>query len=295
MEVRQLRYFVAVAQELHFGRAAERLHMAQPPLSAAIRTLEGELGVRLLERTTRRVDLTPAGEVYLRHALDVLARLERAADDVRRIGSGEEGRLVIGCVGSASYSLLPQLSRAIRAERPGVDVQVRGEMLTADQVRALRDGTIDLALLRRPDDAAGLTLTGLREDRMMLAVADDHRLAHRRRVALHDLAGESLLTHPGGGRSRMHAMVTAALAADGVSVGEVREVAETSTLLTFVAADLGLAVLPEPARALGIPGVRWLPLSRVPALELLAAHRAEGPDPVVAAALAILARVVRSG
>lgn len=289
VDLRPLRYFVAVAEELHFGRAAQRLHMAQPPLSQAIGTLEQRVGARLLDRTTRRVRLTPAGEVYLRHARDVLARLERAESEARRIADGLEGRLVIGCVGSASYSLLPRVARALRADRPGLDLAVRGEMLTPQLVRAVHQGEVDLALTRRPDDDAGLQLTQLRVDPLMLAVPDGHALAGRKRVAARDLAGQVLVVHPGG-RSHMHGLVTAAVAAAGVTLRGVQEVAETSTTVTFVAAGLGVAVLPEPARALGIGGVTWLPMRGLPPLPLLAAHR-PGAD-AAAAALPVLRDVL---
>ena len=129
MDLRQLRYFVAVAEERHFGRAAARLHMAQPPLSQAIRQLEGELGVTLLHRTTRRVDLTDAGAAYLERARAILAEVDEAAQHARRIAAGAVGHLTIGCVGSATYSLLPALSRHLSAELPGIDFSFRGEML----------------------------------------------------------------------------------------------------------------------------------------------------------------------
>ncbi|QVJ02463.1 LysR family transcriptional regulator [Nocardiopsis eucommiae] len=148
MDLRHLRYFVAVAEELHFGRAAERLHMAQPPLSQQIRQLEAELGVELLHRTTRRVALTEAGRVYLDLARGILADVDRAAHQARLVASGAVGHLSLGCVGSATYSLLPNLSRRLSVELPGVDFSFRGDMLGPDQVEALRGGTIDVALLR---------------------------------------------------------------------------------------------------------------------------------------------------
>ena len=125
MELRHLRYFQAVAEEKHFGRAADRLHMAQPPLSQQIRQLEDELGVTLLQRTTRRVDLTPAGEAYLVRVRAILQAVDAAGDEAVRIDHGLEGRLVIGCVGSATYSLLPALARALREQLPGVDFAFR--------------------------------------------------------------------------------------------------------------------------------------------------------------------------
>lgn len=148
MDLRHLRYFVAVAEERHFGRAAERLHMAQPPLSQQIRQLETELGVQLLHRTTRRVDLTEAGRAYLERARAILADIDEAGQHARLVAAGSVGHLAIGCVGSATYSVLPALSRRLSEELPGVDFSFRGEMLAPDQVEALRTGAIDVALLR---------------------------------------------------------------------------------------------------------------------------------------------------
>ena len=169
MELRHLRYFVAVAEERHFGRAAARLHMAQPPLSQQIRQLETELGLQLLRRTTRRVELTAAGEAYLVRARQIIAAVSSAAGEAQRVAAGLQGRLVIGCVGSATYSLLPQLVRTLRDELPDVEVSVQGEMLAPDQVGALLAGRIDLGLLRPPVDEEALRLAG---------AAD--RSAHRR-------------------------------------------------------------------------------------------------------------------
>lgn len=149
MELRHLRYFVAVAEERHFGRAAERLHIAQPPLSQQIRQLEADVGVELLHRTTRRVELTEAGATYLADARAILADVDAAAHHARRVAAGAIGHLAIGCVGSVTYSLLPTLSRGLSTELPGVDFSFRGEMLVPDQVEALRTGDIDVALLRR--------------------------------------------------------------------------------------------------------------------------------------------------
>ena len=150
MELRHLRYFVAVAEERHFGRAAERLHIAQPPLSQQIRRLEAELGVTLLHRTTRSVEVAPAGEVLLVRAREILAAVDGATEDTRRAARGEFGRLAVGFTGSATYELLPKLAAALRSALPGVALNLRGELLTPARVASLLDGTLDLGLLRPP-------------------------------------------------------------------------------------------------------------------------------------------------
>ncbi|WP_068396402.1 LysR family transcriptional regulator [Kribbia dieselivorans] len=288
MELRHLRYFVTVAEERHFGRAAARLHMAQPPLSQQIRQLEGELGLALLTRTTRRVDLTPAGAAYFDRAREILAAVDAAGDEADRIASGRTGRLIVGCVGSATYSVLPDMARALLAELPDVEFGFRGEMLSGDQAAALHDGSIDLGLMRRIPDPAGLEVIPLREDRLLAAVPRGHRLAKRKRLRLADLSGEPLVIHAGGGRSTMNTTVTALFDEAGLESKVVHQVAETSTLVTFVAAGLGLAVVPEPTTALAVPGVVYVPISGVGGMELVATARQEDPNPVLRRAVELL-------
>ena len=298
MELRHLRYFVAVAEERHFGRAAERLHMAQPPLSQQIRQLEAELGLTLLTRTTRRVDLTPAGAAYLERARKILDAVDAAAHEAASIASGRRGRLLIGCVGSATYSLLPALARTLRAELPEVEFGFRGEMLSPDQAAALTDGTLDLGLLRPlptgNSGGPGLSITHLRQESLLVAMPKDHRFAGRRRVRIADLDGEGLVIHAGGGRSAMNAMIQELFDSSGIRSRIAHEVAETSTLVTFVAAGLGVAIVPEPTAALAVPGVVYVPLTGTPGVELVAATRAGDESPLLTRALAILAGLSNS-
>ena len=291
MELRHLRYFVAVAEQRHFGRAAERLHMAQPPLSQQIRQLEAELGVTLLTRTTRRVDLTPAGASYLEHAREILAAVDTAGEVASRIAAGRTGRLMVGCVGSATYSLLPALARTLRGEMPDVEFGFRGEMLSPEQAAALHEGSLDLALLRRLPDTSGLIVTGVRRERLLVAMPQEHRYAARRRLRVADLAGEGLIIHAGGGRSAMNSLVHDLFEAVDLDLEIVHEVAETSTLVTFVAAGLGVAVVPEPTSALNVPGGVYVPLVGTPGVELVVATRADDENPVLARALARVAEL----
>jgi DNA-binding transcriptional LysR family regulator len=280
MDLRHLRYFAAVAEERHFGRAAERLHMAQPPLSQAVRQLETELGVTLLQRTTRRVELTEAGAAYLARARAILADVEEAGHEARLVAAGAVGRLSVGCVGSATYSLLPALSRHLAAELPGVDFAFRGEMLAPHQVEALRAGDIDVALLRPPVADLSLAVATLRRDRLVVALPADHRLAARRQVRVADLRGVDLIVHAAEHRSVMYDVVTGLFRDAGVEPHVRHEVGETSTLVTLVAGGLGVAVVPEPVTALALAGVVYRPLVRPAAtVELAVAHRAERTEP----------------
>jgi DNA-binding transcriptional LysR family regulator len=293
VELRHLRYFVAVAEERHFGRAAERLHMAQPPLSQQIRRLEAELGVTLLRRTTRRVDLTDAGAAYLQRAREILAAVDEAGVEAQLVDAGLSGRLSVGCVGSATYSLLPALARTLREQRPGLDITFRGEMLVPDQVSALQAGEIDLALLRPPVEEPGVTVRHLRTERLIVVLPEGHRFARRRRLRVPDLRDQDLVLHPSRGRSTMHGLVVALCREHGFSPRVRHEVGETSTLLTFVAAGLGLAVVPETVAALGVPGTLHRPLEAAHArVDLAAATRSDDGSSAVAAALEVLDRLV---
>lgn len=292
--LRPLRYFVVVAEELHFGRAAERLHMAQPPLSQIIRRLEADLGVELFERTTRRVSLTSAGLSYLERARTILASVDAAGEEARRVAAGIVGHVTIGCVGSVTYSLLPALSRRLAEQLPKVEYSFRGEMLVAEQVEALRNGAIDLAVLRPPVTDGTIVVTLLREDRLVVAVPSNHHLATRKRVQVTDLEGVELVVHSAGRRSAMFDVVFRLLTEVGVAPRIRHEVGETSTLITLVAGGLGVAVVPEPVSALGLANVVYLPLVR-PArrVGLAVAHRDQLTAPHVLRTVDVLREVVR--
>lgn len=291
MELRHLRYFRAVAEELHFGRAAERLLIAQPPLSQQIRQLEHELGIKLLIRSTRKVELTAAGQTFLDRTRAILGAIDDAAEEARRIAAGLEGRLTIGCVGSATYSLLPQLVRSLRSALPAVDLRVRGEMLAPAQLAALHNGDIDIGILRPPVTDADITVEPIRRDRLLVAIPADHPLAERTRLTIGDLRDQDFVSHTGGGRSRMGDLVTTLCAEAGFAPRIRHEVDETSTLVTLVAAGLGVAVVPEPTADLAIDGVRYRRLTPASvSIDLIAAYRGAAPSPLIANVLVVLRR-----
>ena len=212
---RHLRYFVAVAEERHFGHAAERLHIAQPPLSQQIRRFEAELGEPLLYRTTRSVELSPAGEVMLERGREILAAVDAAVEDARRAARGEYGRLAIGFTGSATYATLPSVAAALRDELPGVMLDLRGELLTPAQVAQLLDGTLDLGLLRPPVHDRELSTEVLRSEPLVAVLHESHPLAAEEAVRLEMLAGEPFVTYPSHFRSVVHDAVEDACAAHG--------------------------------------------------------------------------------
>ena len=192
MELRHLRYFVVVAEELHFRRAAERLHMSQPPLSQQIRALEEEVGATLLLRNQRRVELTAAGVVFLERARQILADVEDAARQARRVQRGEVGRLAVGFVGSAMYSFVPDLLRRFGEHAPDVTLRLH-EMGTTEQLRQLEDGRLDVGFLRAARSRPELKIEIVAEEPVIVALPDLHPLAAKPRLTLADLEGQPLI------------------------------------------------------------------------------------------------------
>lgn len=294
MELRHLRYFIAVAEECHFGRAAQRLHIAQPPLSQQIRQLEAELGVQLLTRTTRRVDLTPAGARYLERARTILAGVEAAGEEATLIADGRIGRVAIGFTGSATYELLPSLSRRLRIQSPGLELDLRGELLTPRQVTSLLDGTLDVGFLRPPVRVPEIDVHPLRSEPLVVVLPASHAQASQEQITLSDLASEPFITYPSHHRSVVHDAVADACQAAGFTARST-EVAETSTLVSFVAAGLGVALVPASVQHLHITGAVYRPLAgTAPTVELAVATRRGESSPAVRRVLALADDLVRS-
>lgn len=287
MELRHLRYFVAVAEERHFGRAAARLHIAQPPLSQQIKQLETELGVALLTRSTRRVELTAAGRRYLDRAQAILAAVDAAGTEAHRVAAGEVGTITIGFTGSATYELLPTLARTLRAEYPEITLELHGEMLTPRQVAGLAEGSLDIAFLRPPAREQRLLVHVLRSEPLVAVLPERHPLASAATVQLAELRGEPFISYPAHSRSVVRESVFDACARAGFHPSPVQEVAETSTLVAFVAAGLGVALVPASVQHLQITGATFRPLADVTAqVELAVATRRDDESPVVARVLA---------
>ncbi|MDX2935513.1 LysR family transcriptional regulator [Streptomyces ipomoeae] len=187
MELRHLRYFLAVAETRHFGKAAEALRMAQPPLSQAIRRLESELGVELFARTTRQVALTGAGEVFRTDVERILKAVDEVVARAGRFAAGVEGVLRVGLTGSASYRQLPALARLLKREMPHVMMEVRTEMLTPAQEAALVERRLDVGVLRPPVREEGLTHRPLADEPLVVAVPEEHWLAGADTVRIEQL------------------------------------------------------------------------------------------------------------
>jgi DNA-binding transcriptional LysR family regulator len=287
VEIRQLHYFVTVARTRHFGRAAERLHMAQSPLSQAIRQLETQLGVTLFTRTTRRVELTPAGEALLQDAERILDSIEAAQTRVRLVGAGNTGLLRIGSTGLAALRQLPQLARIAAREVPGLVLRFQPDLLTPAQELALEEDRIDLAVLRPPLRRTGLSSRLITRERVLLAVPRSHRLAGEEPVGLAELRDEDFVVY-GVPDSAVDTVVTQACLAAGFLPRRTRQAGETSIVLTLVAAGLGVALLPESARALDVEGVRLVPVADDVHIDLALAWRCADPSPALARLLEAL-------
>lgn len=283
MELRRIHYFIAVAEECHFGRAAARLRMAQPPLSQQIKQLEAEMGVTLFTRSTRKVELTPAGERFLDRARQIVLSIDDAVEEAGRVADGMLGTLAIGFTGSATYDLLPSLARVLRAELPGIELDLKGEMLTPDQVSALLDGTLDLGFLRPPVRSPDVDVRVLRREPLIAVLPEAHPLAERTKVKLADLRDEPFITYPSHNRSVVYEAVIDACKYSGFAPVRLHEVGETSTLVSFVAAGLGVALVPASVQHLQITGARYLPLAgNTCQVELALATRMNELSPQVA-------------
>ena len=286
MELRHLMYFVAVAEEKHFGNAARRLQMAQPPLSQQIRSFEAQLGVKLFERTTRSVSLTAAGEVLLDRAPVLLAEAEKLERDVRRVHAGAQGILRIGSTGSAAYQVLPRVLRAARRRIPGLELEIRGEILNPEIVEALTAHRLDAALLRLPVSSTGLTVEVIQSDDLHLALPEDHPLTGQQEVSVETLRDEPLVSYP---RDSAVATITAELCrAAGFQPDVLQVVRETSTLISLVAGGGCSAIVPEPVSALGTPGVVFRPLTGRPTIDLAMAWRHDDDRPLLHALLDVV-------
>jgi DNA-binding transcriptional LysR family regulator len=258
----QLRGFVAVAEELHFGRAAERLRMTQPPLSRQIQKLERAVGVQLLERDNRKVELTTAGAVFLDEARRMLGLAEGALDHARRIQAGSSGTVRIGFTATAAYGVLPALLNRVGAAYPDIDLDLY-EMVTREQLAGLLTGELDLGLARPPFDTTTFASRLLHREALLLAVPSEHALAeHSRPVTAEDLTSQPLIMHSPTKARYFYDLVVRLVPMADQNV--VHSVSQVMTMLWLVAAGRGIAFVPASATRLGIAGVRYLTLDGGP-------------------------------
>jgi LysR family transcriptional regulator, benzoate and cis,cis-muconate-responsive activator of ben and cat genes len=287
MEIRQLRYFVAVAEDLSFSRAARRIHVSQPPLSRQVLSLERELGVRLLERNNHSVALTAAGAAFLEQARVLLAGLEEAASTARRAAQGEVGSLVLGFGGSAAYAFMPTILRAFRARYPAVKVTLDPISLI-DQLDALAGRRIDIGFVLLPFEERSIAYEALMRDRLVAAVPADHELAAARAVRLKDLAAFDFIGFTRSGRFGYHNRMMDICLAAGFAPRIIKETAPMVSVIGLVASGLGIAIVPSMAQRLQISDVRYIPiLDRGAQMDFAFAWHRENASPVLKAFLGV--------
>lgn len=294
MDLKQVRCFVEVAERLHFGRAAERLRLAQSVVSRQVRLLEDSLGVRLLERNKRApIRLTPAGELFLDEARAALAQFEKAELVVRQAGRGERGRLEIGYVASATWSgLMPSAVFDYRREHPDVSVSLT-EMETWRQLEALSEGRIDVGFLRPcPDCPSGLVVLPQIREPILLALRSDHPLAGSRgAVAAARLAGEDFIVPQADDRAGFSGHTMAIGRAGGFAPRIVHHVRDFISVLNLVGVGLGVAAVPSSLQRVRLPDIVYRPLADCEVhAELAAACRRSGNGPVVRSFVKLLRR-----
>lgn len=244
MELRHLRYFVAVAEERNFTRAAERLHIAQPPLSRQIQQLEETLGVQLFERNARPLKLTDAGRFFYSHAVQLLAQTVELESMTKRVGKIERN-MSVGFVGSTLYGMLPKIIRRFRDEHPAVELSLQ-ELSTMDQIKALKEGRIDVGFGRIRHEDPSVRRVVLREERMIVALPLGHPLADLKPVlSLHDLINETLIIFPKAPRPSYADQVLAAFRDRGLEPSHIYETRELQIALGLVAAGEGISVVPS--------------------------------------------------
>jgi DNA-binding transcriptional LysR family regulator len=289
-ELSQLRCFVAAAEELHFGRAARRLNMTQPPLSRQIQLLERILGVALLERTSRVVRLTPAGRVFLLEARRIIRLAESATLAARRVAQGDAGRIALGFTAASGYSFTPRIVSRARALYPNVELELR-EMVSGDQVESLLTGLIDIGFLRPPIERSEFESRRIVCERLVAAFPTGDARAAEPELGLRHFDGTALIMYSREGAGYFHDMLQALFREAGAAPSFVQHATQIHSMLGLVQAGLGAAIVPEAATGLHLDGVDFRPLHTHPErpVELHMVWRRDNGNPVLAPMLELCA------
>lgn len=267
MELRQLEYFMAVAEELHFGRAAARLHISQPPLTVHIKRLEEELGVSLFDRTSRRVSLTAEGARFRDLIRPILQELDEAVEDIREIKAGRRGRVRVGFVSSASYELIPAGVRDVRLQHPGIHLDLQ-PMATGEQVEALLESRLDVGIMRDAPLQAGLQFTTLLTEQMVAVLPANHGLASKSAVSPAELIEMPLVLFPYQSMPGYVTNIMEIFHPLGHPPRVVQRAVNQENVMGLVAAGVGASVLPASFSSFSFPGVVTKPISTRPSTRL---------------------------
>ncbi len=295
MELRTLRYFVALAEELHFGRAAARLSITQPPLSLAIQALERELNVQLFSRSRRHVALTHAGTTFLQHARAVLARAAEAVQQTQAAARGDVGLLTIGFMSASIYTLLPAVLREFSARHPGVKLELR-ELTLPQQLAALRRGDLSAGFVRPPVLDAALASVPLLTEPLVAALPDGHPLTKQARVNVTRLREQPFVMFQRAPGLVLHDLVLGFCLQHGFSPRVVQEATQTHAVVGLVSAGIGVALVPASAQAIGLRGVHFRPLAqKSPSIGTVLAWQHGDASPVLQAFVTTARTVARRG
>ncbi|AYO53712.1 LysR family transcriptional regulator [Acinetobacter sp. WCHAc060033] len=258
MELRHLRYFVAVVEEQSFTKAAEKLFIAQPPLSRQIQNLESELGISLFERGSRPLKTTEAGQFFYQHAVKLLSNAEEVKTMTKRIGLIEK-TVTMGFVGSLLYGLLPKIVYMFRQQQPRLKIELV-EMSTKDQIQALKEGRIDVGFGRLKISDPAVRRVLLREEPLMLAVHTSHSLADSKGTYFADIEDENLFLYPSHPKPNFSTQVRNLFSEHGLDPKNLKEVREIQLALGLVAAGEGMCIVPESAKTIQLPNLKYIPL-----------------------------------
>ena len=259
MELRHLRYFITVATELHFGHAAKKLRIAQPPLSKQIQDLEKELGFELFTRSKRSIALTPAGQAFLIEVNQIFQQLDRAIDIGSKTSRGELGQISIGFVGSATYNILPVMLQQFRDRYPDVQIELH-ELTTDRQLIWLREGRIDIGLIRPPIAEPDLASQVIFQESLVVAVPNNHHLATAESIELSALAAEPFILFPRELAPGLYDPIISICQAAGFSPQVVQECIQMQTIVSLVSANMGVSILPASIQEVQRQGVVYKPL-----------------------------------
>lgn len=292
MELHALRYFVAVAEELHFGRAAVRLRITQPALSRQIRSLEAELGIELLRRTKRTVELTEAGAIFLVEVRKALQQVESAIHRAQQVARGEIGCLRIAFAPSAMHTVLPKILKQFRDRYPNVKLELT-ELCTLDQVDRLQTDIIDVGFLHPPIDVSVLKLFPLPGEKLVVALSQTHPLAKQKYLSLKALASEPFILHPRYEGPVLYDQILNLCRNSGFEPRIVHEEVKHQTRVGLVAAGVGIAFVPESTQQFGLAGVSYCTLiGESPELQLALAWRRENLSPVLREFIQVVQQLV---
>ncbi len=271
MELRQLRYFLAVCEELHFGRAAQKLHISQPPLSQQIMRLEDDLKVKLFFRTKRHVELTEAGRVFAGEARLILQQVEQAAGLALEAGRHKQSQLVLGC-SSANINVAMNILREFSKRYPEIQVIVKS-LVSPQQLSAIRNGQIDLGLVTLPVDPEGLTMEPILKERLVLALPQHHPLASRRNLSLRAIANETVIILPLHMSPGRYEQIASLCRNAGMSLRTVHEVDNVYTMLELISEGFGVSIMRSSIRGVRRKGIVFREFQHAPYVETAIAYR----------------------